>query len=621
MPKTVSQVIAKALKSYEVPFIAGIPGHGNWSMTDAFHSSEDAPRFVQVMHEQSAAHMADACFRLTGKPGAVTASVGPGAANTLMGLATAYADSSACLALTGAVATHMRGHGVMQSLDRKFAPDFPRMAEPTTKAAFEIHTADTAASVLHRSFNAMLTGRPGPVSIDVPMDVQVASTEIDVSDLAQRLPMGAPRPDAEALEAALVLLRAAERPIVVLGGGILTAGATSQLRAFLEWACLPAVHTWNGKGAMVDDHPLNVGPIGVGGSKAANDITADADVLLALGCRFSDWSSSSFRKGVTFSIPDSKLIHIDIDPQTIGRSYPAEVGIVADLGQALNDLHAGLSKKERQNVHERRIPWLEKIAARKQAWDATLVQRVNSTGMPASMLAVFQRLRHALPREAVVTVGSGHCQGAVRQGFQCLEPHTHVTSGGYSTMGFAVPAAMASAIVRPGTPVVAIVGDGDFLMSAHELATCAMQGLPVIILVLNNSGYISIRDGQDAIFGRNVASEFPSNGTDSAGYTPDFTALARAFHIDTVLRIDALDDIGPAINRAIASQGPALIEVPITRDPALAGAESAGWWDFPHTAGATREIQDDYRSGHAAQQHLGADVSGAELKLPLGIYG
>ncbi|MEO1179111.1 MAG: thiamine pyrophosphate-binding protein, partial [Pseudomonadota bacterium] len=517
MAKTVSQVIAKALKCYEVPFVAGIPGHGNWSMTDAFHNSEDAPRFVQVMHEQSAADMADVCFRLTGKPGAITASVGPGAANTLMGLATAYADSSACLALTGAVATHMRGHGVMQSLDRKFAPDFPRVAEAATKATFEIHTADAAASVLHRSFNAMLTGRPGPVGIDVPMDVQVASTDIDVCDLGQRMPMGAPRPDAEAVESALALLRSAERPVVVLGGGVLSARATSELRAFLELAYLPAVHTWNGKGALVDDHPLNIGPIGVGGSKAANDLTASADVLLALGCRFSDWSSSSFRKGVTFSIPDSKLIHIDIDPQTIGRSYPADIGIVADLGKALQDLHAGVSKKDSQDALERRASWLDKIAARKKDWAATLAHRINAEGMPASMLAVFQRLRQTLPCEAVITVGSGHCQAAVRQGFPCLEPHTHVTSGGYSTMGFAVPAAMASAIVRPGTPAVAIVGDGDFLMSAQELATCVMQGLPVIILVLNNSGYISIRDGQNAIFGRSVASEFPPMGAERGG--------------------------------------------------------------------------------------------------------
>ena len=621
MTKTVSQVIAKALKIYDVPFIAGIPGHGNWALTDAFHQTEEAPRFIQVMHEQSAAHMADACFRLSGRPGAVTGSVGPGAANTLMALATAYSDSSACLALTGAVATHMRGHGVMQSLDRKFAPDFPRLAEPVTKAVFEIHTPDATASVLHRSFNAMLTGRPGPVSIDVPMDMQVASTNIEASNLAQRMPVGAPRPDRHALEAALAMLNAAKRPCVVLGGGVLSAGASEDLRAFIELACLPAVHTWNGKGGLVDDHLLNAGPIGVGGSKAANEIAAKADVVLALGCRFSDWSSSSFRKGVTFSIPESRLIHIDIDPQNIGRSYPAEIGIVADLKQALIDLRAGISKQQGAAAWKARAPWLEEIAARKKAWQRALATRVNASGTPASMLAVFVRLRRALPAEAVVTVGSGHCQAAVRQGFQCRQPHTHITSGGYSTMGFAVPAAMASAIVRPETPVVAIVGDGDFLMSAHELATCAMQGLPVIILVLNNSGFLSIRDGQDAIFGRNIASEFQERNAKSADYTPDFTALARSFQIDNAIRVRTLEDIEPAIRRAVSAQEPALIEVPITRDHALAGAEGAGWWDFPPADQAAAEIKDDYLAGRAAQQHLGADRSDADLKPPLAIYG
>ncbi len=467
----------------------------------------------------------------------------------------------------------------------------------------------------------MLTGRPGPVSIDIPMDVQVASTDIDACDLSQRIPTGAPRPDATALEEALSLLRTAERPCVVLGGGVLTANATSELREFLELACLPAVHTWNGKGALVDDHPLNAGPIGVGGSKAANQAAADADVLLALGCRFSDWSSSSFRKGVTFSIPPSRLIHIDIDPRTIGRSYPAEVGIVADLKQALSDLCVGVSKQESQDAWRKRASWFDEIAGKKKCWEAVLTKRVNAKGMPASMLAVFKRLRLALPPEAVVTVGSGHCQAAVRQGFQCLEPHTHVTSGGYSTMGFALPAAMASAIVRPGTPVVAVVGDGDFLMSAHELATCVMQGLPVIILVLNNSGFISIRDGQDAIFQRNVASEFQLRKGDADGYSPDFVALGRSFGMDVVVRADTLEDIETAVKRAIVEQGPALIEVPISRDPAIAGAEPAGWWDFPHTGDAAIEIQEDYRYGRAAQQHLGADVSNAELTPPLGIYG
>ncbi len=621
MPSTVGEVIAKALRAYRVPFVAGIPGHGNWALVDAFNGEGEAPRFLQVMHEQSAMHMADACFRLTGRVGAATGSIGPGAANLLMGLATAYADSSACLALTGAGATHLRGHGVMQSLDRKHAPDFPRLAEPATKAAFEIHSADAAASIMHRAFNAMLTGRPGPVSLDVPLDVQVASTAIEVADLARRLPVGGPRPDPEALERALASLHEAERPCIVVGGGVLTANANDALRRLAERAAVPVVHTWNGKSALPDDHPLNAGPIGVGGSRAANESAAEADVLLALGCRFTDWSSSSFRKGVSFSIPPSRLVHVDIDPRVIGRSYPADVGIVADVRRTLEDLSAGISARQADSARTKRAGWLDRIAARKRDWEECLARRRDRQGLPATMLAVLSRLRRALPREAIVTVGSGHCQAAVRQGFPAFEPRTHVTSGGYSTMGFALPAAMAASLVRPEVPALAILGDGDFLMSAHELATCVMQGLPVILLVLNNSGFLSIRDGQDAIFGRNTAAEFRSLDGSGRTYSPDFVSLARSFGIEEATRISSLDQLGPLVERAMACGGPALIEVPITRDAALAGAEPAGWWDFPPAPSAATAIKDDYRFGRAAQQHLGADVSAEALRAPLGIYG
>lgn len=477
-------------------------------------------------------------------------------------------------------------------------------------------------SILHRAFNAMTTGRPGPVSIDIPLDLQVATTEIEVQDLERRLPKGRIRADARALDDALALLLEAERPCIVAGGGVLTAEAAPELKAFAERLDIPVAFTWNGKGAFPEDHPLCAGPLGVGGSRAANETSADADVLLALGCRFTDWTSSSFRKGVTYAIPPTRLIHVDIDPATIGRSYPTEVGIVADIRAALEDLLAGVSEDQARKARDRRGPCLDRLAGRKRRWEEALEARRRFPGIPGSMLAVLAELRRALPRHGIVTVGSGHCQGAVRQGFPIFEPRTHLTSGGYSSMGFAVPAAMSAKLARPDAPVVAILGDGDMLMSIHELATCVMNDLPVVFLVLNNAGFMSIRDGQDALFDRNLGSAFHrTRAAVAQPYSPDFVGLGRSFGLDFAERVGDLRDLGSILERSLAHDGPALVEAPITGDPALAGAEPAGWWDFPPGPSASPEVWADYRAGRAAEQHLGDDTRGVELRPPLGIYG
>lgn len=619
---TVSEVLAESIGSYGVPFAAGIPGHGNWALVDALGNTPGAPRFVQVMHEQSAMHMADTCFRLTGKPGVAVASVGPGAANTLMGLATAFADSSAALVFSGAGATHMRGHGVMQTLDRKHTSDFLISAGPATKKVFDLINGDMAASTVQQAFNVMLTGRPGPAVIDVPLDIQVQATTIKPMDPSKRLPTGRIAPDQVALESALKLLLSAKRPCIVAGGGVITAQACAALQRFAELTHTPVVYTWSGKGAMSDDHSLNIGPIGVGGSKAANSTSSEADVLLAVGCRFSDWSSSSFRKGVTYSIPDTLLIHIDIDPTEIGRSYPVEVGIVGDAKVSLEALSDGVPVKRAQTLVRERDSYIDGLQRRKKDWRESLHRRVASESVPATMLSVLAEARRVLPRETIITVGSGHCQASVRQAFDIYQPRTHITSGGYSSMGFAVPAAMAAKIVNPDVPAVAIVGDGDFMMSIHEMATCMMQNLPVIFLVLNNAGFISIRDGQDAIFGRNTGAEFVMSKSDSkTSYSPDFVAMARSFGMSVATRVESWKDLGHALKTALSSNEPALIEVPITRDAARSGAEPAGWWDFPHAPNAIDQVKDDYAAGRSAQQHLGADTTDIVLQEPLGIYG
>ncbi len=346
MPRlTGGEIVARTLTSYGVEYGAGIPGHGIWSLLDGFLQEGSDVDILQVFHEQSAVHLADGYFRASGKPMLAVTSVGPGAANTVMGLATAYADSSSLLAITGAPPLHMQGHGTMQELDRHRDNDFPRVVEPVTKRQWSVSTVEELPFVLHRAFSSMLTGRPGPVHIEVPMDIQALAAEVELHDLERRLPVGRIHPDPEAIEAAAAVLRDARRPVIAIGGGLISAEASAELLALAEALGAPVVCTWSGKGGFPEDHPLFAGPLGQTGTVPGNSIAAGADVVLAVGCRFTDWSASSYRKGVTFSLPPGKLIQIDLDPQEIGKNYPVEVGIQSDARPALADLLAAVGDR------------------------------------------------------------------------------------------------------------------------------------------------------------------------------------------------------------------------------------------------------------------------------------
>jgi acetolactate synthase I/II/III large subunit len=620
MKLSVGHVIGKALKAYGVPYITGLPGHGNWNLLDAFNDKGSDVPVVQVMHEQAAVHIADAHYRVTGQPIAACTSIGPGAANTVMGLANAYCDSTALLLLTGSASTHMRGHGVMQEMDRENVPDFLQVTRAVTKRNFDLFRPDHAPFVMHRAFNAMLTGRPGPVHVEIPLDVQSAMTEIDVADLAQRLPVGKPRADSQAIAAAAALLLKAERPCIAVGGGAITSNASAELKKFVERLGVPVVFTWNGKGALPEDHPMNAGTVGWPGSLTGNGLASKADVILTLGCRFTDWSASSWRKGVSFSIPGSKLVQVDIDAREIGKNYPAEVGIVGDVRLVLEDLNAAISDVQAKAALGRREAYHAELRAGWAEWDAIQAPRRNHDRIPTTMLRALKELRKVLPRHGIVTVGSGHPQSSTKQDFPVYEPRTHITPGSYSPMGFALPAAIGAKLAKRDTPVVCIIGDGDFMMCVQELATCVAYDIPVVFLVLNNAGYISIRDGQNALMGRHIISEFTDQRTGNP-YSVDFPALAKSFGFEIATRIGRVDDIGPTIQRALDSNAPALIEVPITRDVSIAASNVVGWWDFPPVPTAPQGVKDDYAAGLPAEQHEGRDTSAVRVVKAEGAVG
>ncbi|MDB5527148.1 MAG: acetolactate synthase, large subunit [Devosia sp.] len=597
---TGGEIVSHSLKNYGVEYVAGVPGHGNWALIDAFLQKGGDIPFIQTMHEQSAVHMADGYFRASGKPMACTTSVGPGATNTIIGLATAYTDSTALFYINGAPATHMKGHGVMQEIERQNENSFSRVVEPVVKRSYKVGRVDEVPFIMHRAFNTMLSGRPGPVHVELPMDLQCESAEVQLHDLATRMPVGVTHPDPRAIEKAVELLLKAERPVIVAGGGAITANASAALTAVAERLGAAVCYTWNGKGAIDDTHELCIGAVGQTGTSSGNTITASADVVMSVGCRFTDWSASSYAKGVSFSIPPGKLIHIDLDPHEIGKNYPTEVGIVADARVTLEAILASVSDLQSSRVRARREPFLTDVKAAKAKWEAALSPRRDSRVSPFTSQRPLAVLREVLDRRGIVVVGSGNAQGAVKQGFPVYEPRTHITSGSFSPMGWALPAALGVKLACPDRPVVCILGDGDFMMCLPEIAVAAMHNIPVVFFVQNNSGYMSIRGGQRKFMGRHVGSEFNRQPGNSEPYSADFAGVAKNFGIEA-WRVDSDDLLKPAIEAALRCGGPALVEVITARD--AAGPFTPGWWDFPSPEYYEKE-QAAYAEMRAKEQHM-----------------
>jgi acetolactate synthase-1/2/3 large subunit len=590
---TGGQIVARALKEYGIEYVAGIPGHGIWSLTDAFLEAESEIPFIQVFHEQSAVHMADGYYRVTGKPMAAVTSIGAGASNTVIGLATAYTDSTSTIVITGGPPTHMRGHGLLQELERFTPNEFPKIAEAVSKRNWVAQRVDELPFIMQRLFSAMLTGRPGPVHLEIPMDVQAESADVEIHELAKRLPIGTAHPDPSAIAEAANLLGDAVRPVIVLGGGAITSEASPEILALAEKWSVPVVTTWNGKGAFPEDHTLFAGAVGQTGTPVGNAIASSADVVIAVGCRFTDWSASSYAKGVSFSIPDSKLIHIDLDPQEIGKNYPAEVGIAADAKITVGQIADALPEKAPD-----RTEYLHELEQKKEEWGEQLSQRRDSSRFPFTSQRPLGALRTVLPRDAIIVAGSGNTQGAVKQTFPVYEPRTHLTAGGFSSMGWAVPAAIGAKLGAPDRPVVCVLGDGDFLMTAQEIGLCVTNNIPVVFVVQDNSGFMSIRGGQRKQTGRHIGTEF--NRPDGTPYSPDFKALGEAFGLRSY-RVESDDQLETTLKEAFESNEPTLIEVPTDRD--AAGPWVPGWWDFPIPEHFD-EGQAEYREIRAKEQHL-----------------
>lgn len=581
MGLTGGEFIAEYLISEEIPYVFGIPGHGDMGAFDAFKDRKDRITVISPRHEQAAAHMADAYYRASGRPLATLTSIGPGSLNIATGLATAFVDSIPMISFTGGPQTYMLGRGVLQELERQQDNVFPHILQPMTKRNWDVQHVDLLADVLPRAMNTALTGRPGPVHIEVPIDLQAEVTDKPLPDPAERRPeFRAVRPDPDAMDAAAAKLLAARRPVILAGGGCLEAKAAEEVRKVAEYLDAAVVVTMMGKGIFPEDHPLDAEHTGANGTAVGNHMTREADVILAVGTRFAEQTSSSYMDGMSFSIPPTELIHLDIDATEIGKNYPTAIGAVCDAKAGLGDLldaltdrggPEGVSRPDyRDEIRTWRAKWHEMLTGR---WTDEL-----------SLSRVLHSMRDLLPREAIAIASAGHPQIQAFQEFLSYEPRTWLSPGGYSTMGYTLPAAIGAKLAQPDRPVVGFAGDGDLQMTVQELAVAAETGAAVIIACINNTGWLSIRDFQRGMFGedRGFATEFRSRKGDQL-MPVDFTQIAKAYNCGAE-KVTTPDQIAGAVGRAMASDGPYLIEFMTDREPVNTEGVNIGHWDLPKPA-------------------------------------
>lgn len=529
---TGAQITVRLLERQGIRTVAGIPGGAILPIYDALGQST-AIRHVLARHEQGAGFMAQGMARATGETAVCLASSGPGATNLLTAIADAKLDSIPLVAITGQVPQAMIGTDAFQEVDTY------GLSIPITKHNFLVSSAEELLEVIPRAFAIAASGRPGPVLVDIPKDVQTQAIEIAGWPKPGK---AAPTPAAEpaSIAAAAAMIDAAERPILYLGGGVVHSGAAPLAVDLAEKAGLPTVMTLMALGAMPVDHPLSLGMLGMHGARHTNLALDECDLLIAVGARFDDRATGK----VAAFCPQAKIIHIDIDPAELDKIKTAHVGIVADVGQALAELLPAVATRARP-------AWTARIAALQAAFPPALP----GCDDPRSHFGLIRAVAACLDRDAVVATDVGQHQMWVAQAYPLRRPRQWLTSGGLGTMGFGVPAAIGAALAEPDRTVVCFTGDGSILMNIQELATAAEENVNLKIVLMDNASLGLVHQQQTLFYGERLfASQFRR--------TPDFVAVARGFGISAV-DLDQAANPCAALIDAISRPGPCLIHASI----------------------------------------------------------
>lgn len=532
------KALMKALEKEGVKEVFGLPGGANLPMYDELFKSNI--RHILARHEQSAAHMADGYGRVSRKPGVCFATSGPGATNLLTGIATAQADSAPMIAVTGQVPVKMIGKDAFQE------SDIIGMANPCVKYSFQPRDASEIPEVVRKGFYIAATGRPGPVLIDIPKDVQQNETSMTFPEEVKiRGYHPWTDPDIAQIEKAIDMLLAAEKPIILAGGGVTISSAFAELQSISELLMIPVVTTFKGKGSFPENHPLSLGPIGMHGHAEANKLMAEADCVLAIGTRFSDRSVGTFEEFEK----RLKIIHMDVDPAEIGKNQTTNIAVVGDVQATLRIMVKLLIQKSIKKTEG--TTWLKHVKEVKEYWRENL--KLPKGEMTAAK--ILRKLREVLPKESITTTEVGQHQMWASLFFDVIHPGTFFSSTGLGTMGWGFPAAIGAKVARPDVPVVDIAGDGSFSMTENSLATSVLENIPVIVFLVNNFSLGMVAQWQRTFYDRRMI------GIDLKN-CPDYVKLAESYGAQGI-RAQSLDELEKAIKVGLKSDVSTVIDIPI----------------------------------------------------------
>jgi len=572
MNKTVAEHLVDYLEHRDIKHVFGLCGHTNIAVLAAM---ADSPiEFVSVRHEQVASHAADAYARVSGKASVVLSHLSPGLTNCATGVANAALDCIPMVVIAGDIPTHYYGKHPHQEVNLHADAAQWEIYRPFVKRAWRVERADLMAEILEKAFHLAESGQPGPVLVDVPMDIfsQTISAKSFEKVKSNTRSLVKPSIDDDTAERIIEQLAKAQSPLVYVGGGILLSCASEELGQFVEHMGLPVAHSLMGKGALRDDHPLVLGMSGFWGTELVNQSCLNADCILAIGTRFKEADCSSWYQGYTFNIPDSKLIQIDIEPQEIGRNYPVEIGAIADAKIALGVMNRVARQIYPNGFSNNALK--RKIAEFRKGFKESNREMEESNAFPMMPERILAETRRVLPENAIITTDVGWNKNGVGQQFDILEPGSILTPGGFATMGFGPPAAIGAKLAAPDRVVISLVGDGGFGQNPSMLATAVEMNLGIIWLVMNNNAFGTIAGLQKAHYGLTYGTTFPGDLA-NAEIKPNYSEIAQAYGAEGI-RIKSTDELQPILTAAISSGKPTVIDVPMINNP----TPTTGHWNI-----------------------------------------
>ena len=548
-----AQIFLDCLKKEKVDTIFGFPGGAVLNLYDELYHSDI--RHYLVRHEQAAVHAADGYARATGEVGVCLVTSGPGATNTVTGLATAYMDSIPVVVFSGQVPTPLIGNDAFQEAD------ILGITRSCTKHNYLVKSTRDLGRIIREAFHIARTGRPGPVVIDIPKDV---AAEVIGYQPVQKIDIPGYNPTTHGhtgqIERALDLLVKAKRPLLYVGGGVIIANAHRELKRFAERFRVPVTMTLMGLGGFPGDHPLSLGMLGMHGTCRANMAISNADLVIAIGARFDDRVTGRIDKFAT----QARIVHIDIDPTSISKNVVVDIPIVGDAKKVLQQVLQILKKAKYQKVKTpKRTAWLNQI----EAWKRGRVLAYSTEGELKPQYVV-EKIYEVTRGEALIATEVGQNQMWAVQYYHFKRPRMLFTSGGLGTMGYGFPAALGVQVARPDKLVFDIAGDGSIQMNSQELATAVQYGLPVKIAILNN-GYLGmVRQWQELFYGKRYACVDMSA-------QPDFVKLAEAYGA-VGFRATGLEEVVPVLKEAIATPKPVVIDFRVSREESVYPMVPAG---------------------------------------------